>query len=313
MKNKGNNSYFNPVFLFQKSPEYFNAKYYLLTLFIIIIYSLYTMASIPIYIYYHFFGDLGLLENDNEFINNPSLKEEFMNNFKINDISFFWNIFNNIYTIAFAFLSYLVMKNQTYSYLTIYMILQKLFIFTYLMNGNLTLIPHKTSYAFKIFHLVIIFCFVLNILYFFSYHYKKKNQKEKIVENNKETLMGKYKVNNNTPMTIDSFVNEMQLRMDMAKIKFNSIMIKLKINKIFPKIMFKPKDYYFMRKDNEKERNNEHIIRNIKGYKNINNKKNSKANNNSFQDNCSTTFGSCADSYYSKLNDDENETSPLNI
>ena len=313
MKNKVNNSYFNHDFLFQKSPEYFSANYYLLTLFTIIIYSLYTMASIPIYIYYHFFGDLGLLENDNEFINNPSLKEEFMNNFKINDISFFWNIFNNIYTIAFAFLSYLVMKNQTYSYLTIYMILQKLFIFTYLMNGNLTLIPHKTSYAFKIFHLVIIFCFVLNIFYFFSYHYKKKNQKEKIVENNKEALMGKYKVNNNTPMTIDSFVNEMQLRMDMAKIKFNSIMIKLKINKIFPKIMFKPKDYYFMRKDNEKERNNEHIIRNIKGYKNINNKKNSKANNNSFQDNCSTTFGSCADSYYSKLNDDENETSPLNI
>ena len=313
MKNKVNNSYFNHDFLFQKSPEYFNANYYLLTLLTIIIYSLYTMASIPIYIYYHFFGDLGLLENDNEFINNPSLKEEFMNNFKINDISFFWNIFNNIYTIAFAFLSYLVMKNQTYSYLTIYMILQKLFIFTYLMNGNLTLIPHKTSYAFKIFHLMIIFCFVLNIFYFFSYHYKKKNQKEKIVENNKEALMGKYKVNNNTPMTIDSFVNEMQLRMDMAKIKFNSIMIKLKINKIFPKIMFKPKDYYFMRKDNEKERNNEHIIRNIKGYKNINNKKNSKANNNSFQDNCSTTFGSCADSYYSKLNDDENETSPLNI
>ena len=179
MKNKGNNSYFNPAFLFQKSPEYFNAKYYLLTLFTIIIYSLYTMASIPIYIYYHFFGDLGLLENDNEFINNPSLKEEFMNNFKINDISFFWNIFNNIYTIAFAFLSYLVMKNQTYSYLTIYMILQKLFIFTYLMNGNLTLIPHKTSYAFKIFHLMIIFCFVLNILYFFSYHYKKKKKKSK--------------------------------------------------------------------------------------------------------------------------------------
>ena len=313
MKNKSNKFYFNQDLWFQKSPEYFNSRYFILTIFIIGIYSLYTIISIPLYIYYHFFGDLGLLENDNEFINNPSLKEEFMNNFKINDISFFWNIFNNIYTIAFAFLSYLVMKNQTYSYLTIYMILQKLFIFTYLMNGNLTLIPHKTSYAFKIFHLVIIFCFVLNIFYFFSYHYKKKNQKEKIVENNKEALMGKYKVNNNTPMTIDSFVNEMQLRMDMAKIKFNSIMIKLKINKIFPKIMFKPKDYYFMRKDNEKERNNEHIIRNIKGYKNINNKKNSKANNNSFQDNCSTTFGSCADSYYSKLNDDENETSPLNI
>ena len=44
-------------------------------------------------------------------------------------------------------------------------------------------------------------------------------------------------------MTIDSFVEEIQLRMDMAKMKFNSILIKLKLNKIFKKIMFK-NDFY---------------------------------------------------------------------
>ena len=33
-----------------------------------------------------------------------------------------------------------------------------------------------------------------------------------------------------------------------VKIKFNSILIKLKLHKIFKKLMFKPKDYYFMKK-----------------------------------------------------------------
>ena len=81
MKNKSNNFIFNPDFWFQKSPEYFNTRYFILTLFIIGIYLLYTLISIPLYIYYHFFGDLGLLENENEIANNPSLREEFMNNF----------------------------------------------------------------------------------------------------------------------------------------------------------------------------------------------------------------------------------------
>ena len=310
MKNNSNKFYFNPNFWFEKSPEYFNSKYFLLTILLIIIYSFYSITSVPLYIYYHFFGDLGLLDNDNDISNNPSLREDFMTNFRLNDISFFWNIFNNIYTVGFAILAYFVLKKQTYSYLSIYMLIQKLFIFAYLMNCNLTLIPHRSSYSFKLFHLMLILCFVLQIIYLISYNYHK-NKKEKQVIDNKETLMGKYKINNRQ-ITIDSFVEEMQLRMDMAKIKFNSILIKLKLHRIFKKLMFKPNDYYFMKKENEKEKNNENIIRNIKGYKKINDKKEGKNANNSISDNASTTLDSSVDNNYSKLNDD-NETSPLNI
>ena len=71
---------------------------------------------------------------------------------------------------------------------------------------------------------------------------------------NKETS-GKYRINNRQ-ISIDTIIDEIQLRMDMAKIKFNNILIKLKLHKIFKKFMFKPKDYYFMKNNNEKEKIN---------------------------------------------------------
>ena len=180
------------------------------------------------------------------------------------------------------------------------------------MNCNITLIPHKSSFAYTIFNLMIIFSFISQIIYLITFIYRKKNKKEKTVPNNKETLIGKYTINNRE-MTIDSFVEEIQLRMDMAKMKFNSILIKLKLNKIFKKIMFKPKDYYFMKKDNQKEKINEHIIQNVKGYKSFKNKDNVKSVDNSHvSDNNSTTFDSSVDNNYSKLNEDS-EFSPLNI
>ena len=307
MKGKNNNSFLNKEFWFDKTPEFFNFKFQLLTYLIDGIFLLYSIISIPLYIFYHIFGDLFINEEQNV------SKDEILKIYKMNDSSLFWNLFNLFIPIGLLFFSQQLIKVQTFSFYTIFMGIQKLFIFAYLMNCNLTLIPHKSSFIYKIFNLMILLSYSLYFIYSICYYFKKKNGTK---NNNidKDTSYGKYSINvNEQPVSVDTLVHEVQLRMDMAKIKFNSIMIKLKINKIFPKIMFKPKDYYFMRKDNEKERNNEHIIRNIKGYKNINNKKNNKANNNSFQDNCSTTFGSCADSYYSKLNDDENETSPLNI
>ena len=310
MKRKTNN--FNSDFFVTKAPEYFNARYFLLTIFLVILYSLYTIISIPLYIYFHFFGDLGLLDNNEEISNNPSLREENLNYYKINDISLFWNIFNNIYTIGLIIISFLILNNQKFSHFSILIILQLIFIFSYLMNCNITLIPHKSSFAYTIFNLMIIFSFISQIIYLITFIYRKKNKKEKTVPNNKETLIGKYTINNRE-MTIDSFVDEIQLRMDMAKIKFNSILIKLKLNKIFKKIMFKPKDYYFMKKDNQKEKINEHIIQNVKGYKSFKNKDNVKSGDNShISDNNSTTFDSSVDNNYSKLNEDS-ESSPLNI
>jgi len=310
MKRKTNKSLFNPDFWLDKSPDYFNSTYFLLIIFIIFIYSIYTIVSIPLYIYYHFFGNLGLLENNNEYANNPSLREEYMNNYRINDISLLWNIFNNIYTISLIILSFLTLTNQTYSYYIVVLIFQLVYIYSYLMNYNITFIRCSSSFIYKIFNLMLIFCFILHIIYLISYCYKSKNKKEKTI-NNKETLIGKYKINNRE-INIDTIVEEIQLRMDMAKIKFNSILIKFKLDKIFKKLMFKPKDYYFMKKNNEKEKINEHIIKNIKGYKSINNKTDKNENKSQISDNNSTTFDSSVDNNYSKLNDD-NEFSPLNI
>ena len=310
MKRKTNN--FNSDFFVTKAPEYFNARYFLLTIFLIILYSLYTLISIPLYIYYHLFGNMGLLENNLENPSNPSLREENLNYYKINDISLFWNIFNNIYTIGLIIISFLILNNQKFSHFSILIILQLIFIFSYLMNCNITLIPHKSSFVYTIFNLMIVFSFISQIIYLIAYIYRSKNKKENSTPNNKETLIGKYTINNRE-MTIDSFVDEIQLRMDMAKIKFNSILIKLKLNKILKRIMFKPKDYYFMKKNNEKEKINENIIQNIKGYKSFNNKNNIKSIDNSqVSDNNSTTFNSSVDSNYSKLNEDS-EFSPLNI
>ena len=310
MKRKTNN--FNSDFFVTKAPEYFNSRYFLLTIFLVLLYSLYTIISIPLYIYFHFFGDLGLLDNNEEISNNPSLREENLNYYKINDISLFGNIFNNIYTIGLIIISFLILNNQKFSHFSILIILQLIFIFSYLMNCNITLIPHKSSFAYTIFNLMIIFSFISQIIYLITYIYRSKNKKEKSISNNKETLIGKYTINNRE-MTIDSFVEEIQLRMDMAKMKFNSILIKLKLNKILKRIMFKPKDYYFMKKNNEKEKINENIIQNIKGYKSFNNKNNIKSIDNSqVSDNNSTTFNSSVDSNYSKLNEDS-EFSPLNI
>ena len=303
MKTKANNNLFNQNFWFLKSPDYFNSKYYLLILFIIAIYSLYTIVNIPLYIFYHLFGDL--FENNNE-INNNQLREEYTNNFRPNDISIYWIIFHNIFTISLIILSFITIKNQTYSYYSILLLFQFVYIFGFLMNSNITLIPSSSSFIYTIFIFMLIFCFILHIIYMISYYYKSKNKKEKI--DNKETS-GKYRINNRQ-ISIDTIIDEIQLRMDMAKIKFNNILIKLKLHKIFKKFMFKPKDYYFMKNNNEKEKINEHIIRNIKGYKSNKNEV-KKENKSQISDNNSTTFESSIDNNYSKLNDD-NEYSPLN-
>ena len=312
MKNKQQN-FFNPEFWFQKNPEYFNSKFFLLTLLIIGIYSLYVLISVPLYIYYHFFGDLNLLNNNNE--NNASLNEEFINNFRLNDISLFWNIFNNIYIIGFIALSFYILQNQTFSYLSILIILLLIFIFAYFMNINLTLIPERTSFIFNYFHLIIILTFIFHMLYFFSYKFfpKKEKNTEANTPNNKETLIGKYKIKNNErPMTIDSIVHEIQLRLDQTKIQFNSMLIKLKLHKILRSLMFKPKDYYFMQKDSKKEKSNEDIIKNIKGIKTGNKSKDIKKENVQKSETASTTLDSSIDNNYSKLYEDS-ETSPLNI
>ena len=297
--------------MFKQNPEYFNFRFQLLTYGIDAIFILYSIISIPLYIFYHIFGDLGLFLNKEEIESNPSLKEEFLKNYKINDISLFWNLFNIIIPICLIFLSQHLIKVQTYYFLFIYMGLLKLIVLSYFMNCNLTLIPHKTSFIYTIFNLMIIFTDAIYFIYFIFYYFNKnKNTTNRI--NDKETGYGKYKINlNEQPASIDTIVHEVQLRMDMAKMKFNSIMIKLKLNKIFKRLLYQPKDFYFMNTNQEKDRQNEEIIRNIKGLKKINNNTKFSDVKSENSDNVSTSFASSVDNNYSRLDDDETE--PMKI
>ena len=307
MKQK-NSSILHREFWFEKTPEYFNVKFQLLTYVIDGIFLLYSIMSIPLYIFYHIFGDLGLFLNKESIESNPSLKEEYLQNYKLNDISLFWNLFNIIIPIGFIFLSQQMIKVQTYAFLTIYMGIQKLFIFAYFMNCNLTLISNKSSFIYKIFNLMLIFAYNLYLIYSIYYYYRNKNPINNNIKEERETGFAKYKINvNEQPASIDTLVHEMQLRMDMAKMKFNSIMIKFKLHKIFKRLLYQPKDFYFMQKNQEKERQNEHIIRNIKGLKSINKKDNFSDTNSQYSDNLSTTFASSVDNNYSRIDDDENE------
>ena len=153
--------------------------------------------------------------------------------------------------------------------------------------------------------------FTYNIYLFYSIYFYFKN-KNKLNNNNinidKDTSYGKYKINlNEQPASLETIVHEVQLRMDMAKMKFNSIMIKFKLNKIFKRLMYQPKDFYFMQKNQEKERQNEHIIRNIKGLKsNINKNVKYSETKSQISDNAST-FASSVENNYSRLEDEESE------
>ena len=309
MKQK-NNSFMNREFWFERTPEYFNVKFQLLTYAIDAIFILYSLFSIPLYVFYHIFGDLGLFLDKEKVEANPSLKDEYLKYYKINDISLFWNLFNIIIPIGFIYLSQQLIKVQTYAFLTVYMGIQKLFIFAYFMNVNLTLIPNKSSFIYTIFNLMLLFTYNLYLIYSIYFYIKNKNKSNNNnISNYKDTSYGKYKINlNEQPASIDALVHEVQLRMDMAKMKFNSIMIDWKLNKIFKRLMYQPKDFYFMQKNQEKERQNEHIIRNIKGLKSIVNQKDKFSDLNSqMSDNVSTTFASSVDNNYSRLEDDESE------
>ena len=308
MKSKIINSFWNKEFWFKKTPEFFNFKFQLLTYSIDAIFLFYSILSIPLYINNHIFGDLGLFINKEQIESNPSLKEELLKNYKLNDISLFWNLFNIFIPIGLLIISFNLINVQNYSFYVIYMGIQKLFIFSYLMNFNLTLIPHRTSFIYKIFNLMIISSYSLNIIYSISYYLKDKNPVNTNNIIDKDAIYGKYRINvNDKAASIDTLVHEVQIRMDMAKMKFNSIMIKFKLHKVFKRILYQPKDFYFMSKEQEKERQNEHIIRNIKGLNNINKCSKFSDLNSLNSDNNSTTGTSSVDNNYSRLDDDEVE------
>jgi hypothetical protein len=123
---------------------------------------------------------------------------------------------------------------------------------------------------------------------------------------NKENPLNKYRISNPT-MSIENVVHEVQLRMDLAKMRFNNILMKFPFHQYLKKLMFKKEDLYFMKSNSEKQKQNNHIINNIKGVNKIKSKK--RIIDDKTRENLSTTYASSSD--YSRFEDSEKE--PLNI
>jgi hypothetical protein len=52
--------------------------------------------------------------------------------------------------------------------------------------------------------------------------------------------------------SIQEVIHEIKLRTDMIKISFNNLIINLKLHKMFPSLLYKKEDYYFMSLEAEK-------------------------------------------------------------
>jgi hypothetical protein len=69
-------------------------------------------------------------------------------------------------------------------------------------------------------------------------------------------------------INIDSIVHEVRLRTDLMKINFNSFFISTGMYRIFPNLLFKKEDYYFMNKDKYVE--NDRLDESVSFYKKAN-------------------------------------------
>jgi hypothetical protein len=68
-------------------------------------------------------------------------------------------------------------------------------------------------------------------------------------------------------ISFDTIEHEVKLRTDMMKINFNSFLINTKLFKIFPNMLFRKTDYYFM----NTETNNEDRVETLKATRKNNN------------------------------------------
>ena len=309
---KSNNVITNRAFWVTRNPELFNANFQLLLYIIDAIFIIYALSSVPLYVFYHFFGNLGLFTQNRELYElDANLRQQYEANYTLNNNSLFWNIFNNIFLLFFVVLSQSIIRNQTFSHFFLFFGILNLFIFGYFMNVNLTLIPNNTSFIYNIFHYMLLLASIMIIIYLYK-HFSKKNTPP---NQKSETGYGKYKYSENSTLRMEDVVHEVNLRLDMAKMRFNSFLIKLKLNKILKKFMFQPKDYYFMKNQYTQESEVNKVVNNIKGNNDSNEKNNKKVNNRSnVSDTRSTNIGSnfSMDNSYSRLDDDdEEEINPL--
>lgn len=262
--------------LYRKQPEFFSSTLSYIITSINYFLFLYIIFSFLIYLFFHFFA-----LNINTFKFTESTYSPY-------DSSLSMNNYNNLFLLVIIGFGILALKQETIFYFLLYIGTFGFFTLSFIFNANHTFLS-RLSYSYMVYHWIMISCFGILSVYCLMYYMK---------------LIGYIKFNLND-IPFDDIIHEVKLRIDMAKISYNGLLIKYGIHKISKKLLYSPKEYYFMNIERERE-NNETIKKEFLGEKSFSK---STCGNNSFSTKSEDeTYATTVENNYSRM---ESEYEPL--
>jgi len=149
------------------------------------------------------------------------------------------NLFVNFYFLLVALLGFNTVKKRSLYYFCSYyftlIIYSIIFTISYFSNFYADYFINKKFLWFSLNILTV----VVLIFFYIVYHFYS------IVKENKNQI---------TETSYSNIIHEINLRIDMFKINFNYYVIKFRLNKVMPSLLYKKEDYYFtsLNKKNEK-------------------------------------------------------------
>ena len=266
---------------FSRQPQYFSSILKSIIFCINYVFILYTVFSVIINIFYHVFA-----------LNIPAFNVT-EQNYEEGSSILLRNNYNNLLLILVIILGFSSSYYQTMSTFFGYLMLYATFFFSFTYKIYFKCPDSKIYYGFLAFFLFLTLGMAAIVVYSFLYYFK---------------LIGYVKFTLNELPTED-IIHEVKLRIDMAKMSFNSTLIRFGLHKVLRRFMFKKEDYYFMNMDKEKSREeNERIKKIISDDCYSCGSKGGKSSGFSYNSDEQTEGGSTFDSIYSKL---DNECEPL--
>jgi large-conductance mechanosensitive channel len=183
----------------------------------IINYTLITFISLTTisYLIIHFYGKM--------IIRTKSVRLEAEN-------LLYYNLFNNIYLGMIILLAYLTIRRKSLKYFTSYYLLlltnSILFSIFYFKSGKNIFHNEKIVY----FNLIILMVNFIIFTYLIFHFVSLINSNKALIHKNSAT---------------SHIVHEILLRSDMMKIQFNGFLIRMKLNKYLPVLLFRKDSFYY--------------------------------------------------------------------
>lgn len=195
-----------------------------------IFFLIYVLSTTVFYILIHYYGKL--------IVKGKATRLEY-------DTLLYYNLFNNLFFILTVIPGFLSVSSRSLKYFLIFysmtIFYSSFFILFYFINSyfknSLDILYKNDKFAY--FNLLVFLINICIFSYTLFYFISLINRNKKMINENSPTSM---------------IMHEICLRTDMMKIGFNHIVIKTKLNKMLPNILFKRNSYYFtsLRQDNDR-------------------------------------------------------------